>query len=66
MQVVARFDPLDAIQPHAAWEREHADLLAELPVADLMTDLGRAVDGGSFVTVRVANRWADRFLAPPP
>ena len=65
MQVVARFDPPDAVERHAEWEREHADALAELPAADVVTDIGRAVDSGTFVTVRVADQWADRFLAPP-
>lgn len=59
--VVAFFEPPDAQAKLAEWESRHSDTLASIPVDAIIFDTGRADDGRTFVRVRVAHAYAERF-----
>jgi hypothetical protein len=60
MKVVALFDPPNAQAAARAWREEHAAALSALPDEAVRIDIGRAVPGGDFVQIRVADEYADR------
>jgi len=61
MKVVVRFDPPDAHASAREWREQHAAALSALPDEAVQIVTGRAVGGGDFVQIRVANEYADRF-----
>jgi hypothetical protein len=61
MKIVVRFDPPDAHAAAREWREQHAAALSALPDEAVQIDSGRAIGGGDFVQIRVANEYADRF-----
>jgi hypothetical protein len=61
MKIVVRFDPPDAHAAAREWREQNAAALSALPDEAVQIDTGRAVSGGDFVQIRVANEYADRF-----
>jgi hypothetical protein len=55
---VAEFRPPDAARQLEEWRRRNADALALVAPDEVIFDLGRAVDGGDFARVRVAEHHA--------
>ena len=61
MKAVADFRPPEALVGLREWEQEHAEVIAALPEDAVQIDIGRAVPGGTFARVHVADEYADRF-----
>jgi hypothetical protein len=55
---IAEFRPPDAVQQLEEWRRRNADALAVIPPGEVICDVGRAVGGGDFARVRVAEHRA--------
>ena len=51
---VAVFGPPDAVRQLEEWRLRHDDALAVIAADEVVFDVGRAVEGGDFVRVRVA------------
>jgi hypothetical protein len=58
---VAEFRPPGAVRQLEEWRRHNADALAVIPADEVIFDVGRAVEGGDFARVRVAEHHAAAF-----
>jgi hypothetical protein len=61
VKAVARFDPPDAQAAAREWRELHAAALSTIPDEALQIDVGRAVGGGDFVEIKVADEFAGAF-----
>jgi hypothetical protein len=59
--MVAEFGPPDAVRQLEEWRRRHHDALAVIAADEVVFDVGRAVEGGDFARVRVAEHHAAAF-----
>ena len=55
---VAEFTPPDAVRQLEEWRRRHDGALAVIAADEVVVDVGRAVEGGDFARVRVAEHHA--------
>jgi hypothetical protein len=55
---VAEFGPPDAVRRLEEWRRRHDDALSVIAADEVVFDVGRAVEGGDFARVRVAEHHA--------
>jgi hypothetical protein len=55
---IAEFSPPDAVRQLEEWRRRNADALAAIPLDEVVFDVGRAVAGGDYARVRVAEHRA--------
>jgi hypothetical protein len=61
VKIVARFDPPDAQAGAREWREQHAAALSAIPDEAVQIDVGRAVGGGDFVQIKVAEEYARAF-----
>ena len=66
MKVVVRFDPPNAQAAAQQWREQNVAALSALPDDSIQIDSGRAVNGGDFVQIRIAEEYAHRFKTTEP
>jgi hypothetical protein len=54
VKIVARFDPPDAQAAAREWREQHAAAFSAIPDDAVQIDVGRAVGGGDFVQIKIA------------